>query len=399
MASIFRNGNLWWMKVRRPLDGTVGRVSLGTASQAEAELLLRKWDATVELLRPEFGTIAFPPALLVLLPPSTPSIITSVEPPVVVREPIAIKKSAPLGQVLREFENFCRSENAPHHADSKMAIIKGAFGMECLAKEQKLNGPLAVETLDDLSCAAVEAHINAGRNRQGEPLARKTKHHYREVFVQLLNFALKRAYFHPTNIAFPNPMSALPGWNESHRTIVFLTPEQNVEQLQALQEFPVLHACVATLIYAGPRRAEALWLRRDSLKTSDQGTRYLSIRAVRDEAGNRQGTLKTSGSARTVPVTAELGKILDAYLLTHSSEWLFPAPKGGRWDKDHFSQKLAEVNSDAGLPWSAGHYRHTYATLLAAGGCSVFSLARQMGTSIAMIMRHYAAFFPPEAMR
>jgi integrase len=304
-----------------------------------------------------------------------------------------------LSKVLKEFANFCRSENALHHAQSKEGILKAAFGVDCLSIPPRLDGPLAVSSLGELSCSAVEAFVTAGRNRKAQPLARKTKHHYREVFVQLFNFALKRSYYLPTNIAFPNPMSGLPAWNDQSGTILFLRPEDVTAQLKALQGAPVLHACVATLIYAGPRRAEALWLRRESLRVSEQGARYLSIRAIRDEATDKKGTLKTRGSARSVPLCPELAAILDPYLLTHKSDWLFPAPKGGRWDKDHFSQALAKANAAAGLPWTAGHYRHTYATLLASSGYSVFALARQMGTSIAMIMRHYAAFFAPEATR
>jgi integrase len=399
MASIFKNGNLWWIKVRGPVDGVSRRLSLGTSSRPEAQLLLRKWDATVELLQPEYGAVALPASLTGLLP-APPSTLLVPSPGTITMEvPPAGPALPPLAKVIREYADYCRSENAAHHAANKEGILKAAFGPNCLAEVPKLEGPLAVQALKDLSCGTVEAFINARQNRRGEPITRKTKHHYRELFVQLFNFALRRSYYLPTNIAFPNPMGALPGWNHQSEEIVFLQDGDVERQFKAVAGHGVLHACVATLIHAGPRRNEALWLRRESLRTSPQGGRYLSIRTIRDESTDKKGSLKTSGSARSVPLCPDLAAILDQHLTTHSSPWLFPAPRGGRWDKDHFSKALALVNAAAGLPWTAGHYRHTYATRLASSGYSVFALAKQMGTSIQMIMVHYAAFFPPEAVR
>jgi len=69
MASIYRNGNLFWIKLRHPLDGTERRVSLQTADRAWADLFRRKWEAHSQLFQPEFQGIEFPNALKELLPP------------------------------------------------------------------------------------------------------------------------------------------------------------------------------------------------------------------------------------------------------------------------------------------------------------------------------------------
>ncbi len=253
-----------------------------------------------------------------------------------------------------------------------------------------------MDYLDQLTCASVLAFIESRAGRKSEKLADASKRHYKECFVQLVNHALRRGDMVASNVAFPNPMTSLPEWGNGSREIVFLTETQIGEQLGVLKPFPSLHAAVATMIHAGPRRAEALWLTSNSMKET-KGERYLSIRKVSD--GTELQSMKTKGSARSVTLEPALAAILDAYLPSLNSKWLFPSPKGLRWDKDHFSQRLAAVNKEHGLPWSAMHYRHTYATQRAAAGCSVFALAHEMGTSVAMIMKHYAAFFPPSALR
>ncbi len=235
-----------------------------------------------------------------------------------------------------------------------------------------------------------------GLREEGKPLSRTTKRHYRELFVHLFNFALRREYLIPTNFAFPNAMTGLPSWHESSREIVYLEPDQIDKQLEILKPHPVIRMAVAVMVYAGPRRSEALWLERKSIRETE-GERFFSIRKIRDGASEQ--SLKTKGSSRPVTILPDLAPILDAYLPTLESSWLIPSPTGKRWDKDHFSQALAEINNQHGLPWSCMHYRHTYATLRAAAGCSVFGLACEMGTSVAMIVKHYAAFFRPSALK
>jgi len=65
MACVYRNGNLYWIKLRHPLDGTERRVSLQTSDRVRAELLCRKWEASPRqlasnspLLREDEGDLA-----------------------------------------------------------------------------------------------------------------------------------------------------------------------------------------------------------------------------------------------------------------------------------------------------------------------------------------------------
>jgi integrase len=395
MASIYRNGTYYWIKLRHPVDRSERRVSLQTGSRPRAELLKRKWEALCEFYQPEVQAAVLPDSLRTLLPPSW--LATDSDPTVSqAGSPVVVSGSAkPLCLLVAEYLTWCRSANDAKQVANKAAILCAAFGKGIL-EGRPPDGPLAVDSLDRLTSAQVLTFIEGRPGRSGKSIARATKRHYRECFVQIWNHGLRDGSITPTNVAFPNPMTTLPSWHDNGHEIVFLKPLQIDEQLAGLRPHPTVHAAVATMIYAGPRRNEALWLKKESMREQN-GERFFSVQKVSDKAIKQP--LKTAASARSVTILPPLAAILDAYVPTVESAWLFPSPTGMRWDKDHFSQKLAEINEALGLPWSAMHYRHTYATLRAAEGSSVFGLAHEMGTSVAMIMRHYAAFFPPSARR
>ena len=65
---------------------------------------------------------------------------------------------------------------------------------------------------------------------------------------------------------------------------------------------------------------------------------------------------------------------------------------------DGFSALLRELNRKAKLPWTSQDYRHTYATNRIAEGWNLKSLADEMGTSIMMLMDHYAGYINPPVM-
>jgi integrase len=93
-----------------------------------------------------------------------------------------------------------------------------------------------------------------------------------------------------------------------------------------------------------------------------------------------------------VPLSKSLRRILDTYSLPPSTgEWLFPSPRGKRWEPDNFSHALATANEAVGLPWSCLEYRHTFGSQLAQRGLSLFQIAALMGNSPEICRRHYAA--------
>ena len=106
-----------------------------------------------------------------------------------------------------------------------------------------------------------------------------------------------------------------------------------------------------------------------------------------------ENSLKTG--ERAVTILPPLRRLLEAYLPTLRGRWLVPTPKGGRWNDDAFAKKLRKINGEAGLAWTALHFRHTYATQRAAQGWSLLRISHEMGNSVAIVAKYYAAYTRP----
>jgi Phage integrase family len=96
-------------------------------------------------------------------------------------------------------------------------------------------------------------------------------------------------------------------------------------------------------------------------------------------------------STRAVPLQAKALEALDR-LPASDNPMLFPNMRGGRIDFRIFGRKhWRPAQTKAGIDPIRGLYdlRHTYATFALRAGVPVFAVSRFMGTSIAMIDRHY----------
>ena len=98
---------------------------------------------------------------------------------------------------------------------------------------------------------------------------------------------------------------------------------------------------------------------------------------------------KTERSRRRVPVRARTLNALEG--LDRRSGILFPNQAGARIDINNFRGRgWTPALKAAGLPHRRIYdLRHTYATWSLAAGIDIFTLARRMGTSVAMIDRTY----------
>ena len=108
-------------------------------------------------------------------------------------------------------------------------------------------------------------------------------------------------------------------------------------------------------------------------------------------ANGRIKDTKTRLSTRAVPLQAKALEALDR-LPASDNPILFPNMRGGRIDFRIFGRKhWRPAQTKAGIDPVRGLYdlRHTYATFALRAGVPVFAVSRFMGTSIAMIDRHY----------
>jgi len=120
--------------------------------------------------------------------------------------------------------------------------------------------------------------------------------------------------------------------------------------------------------------------------------RQLGVVYVRRAFANgRLKHTKTRLSTRAVPLQAKALEALDR-LPASDNPILFPNMRGGRIDFRIFGRKhWRPAQIKAGTEPVRGLYdlRHTYATFALRAGVPVFAVSRFMGSSIAMIDRHY----------
>jgi len=154
----------------------------------------------------------------------------------------------------------------------------------------------------------------------------------------------------------------------------------------AAQLGPVYGPMVIFAAATGLRPSELFGLDRRDVD------RQLGVVYVRRAYANGRLThTKTRLSTRAVPLQAKALEALDR-LPASDNPILFPNMRGGRIDFRIFGRKHSRpAQSRAGIEPVRGLYdlRHTYATFALRAGVPVFAVSRFMGTSIAMIDRHY----------
>jgi integrase len=134
-----------------------------------------------------------------------------------------------------------------------------------------------------------------------------------------------------------------------------------------------LEAVVFTLAYTGARKREVLGL---AVADVDLAGGSVAIRT------NRRRGLKTRSSAAHLPIPAELGKVLAAWIPLTGCEWLFPGARlEGPWLEGPPGHKAIDqvkaLGQRAGIEGlTIASFRHTFASLSESWGIGETALQR-----------------------
>ena len=228
----------------------------------------------------------------------------------------------------------------------------------------------------------------------------RTWNNHRSALVVLFKYAIEYCDFRPNDPRHRNPALASPRKRKIPKNpIIYLTRDEIRKQLDALKSDPQLRTMVAVLIFGGLRREEMTWLTKSDIDL-DTG----NIRICSKEVDGESWVAKTN-SDRRVPISDDLRSFLEAYEPPARQVWYFPSPLGGRWHPDAFSKalekrqrrhKLGYKKNGKWMPYTCLHFRHTFATQLAARGTTLDRVAKLMGNSVVICERHYAAFCTDE---
>jgi hypothetical protein len=159
--------------------------------------------------------------------------------------------------------------------------------------------------------------------------------------------------------------------------------------LQEKAEFVAKHR--GRLVKDADSHADQAHRRYLERRDIDRRARVLTVRRT-VSSGEVVELAKTTRSRRQVPLPARAIEALDALPPRLDSQLVFPAARGGVLNLDNWRRReWAPAIEASGVARPARIYdlRSTFASNALAAGVSVFELARIMGTSVAMIERHY----------
>ena len=313
-----------------------------------------------------------------------------------------------LGPFLESFSTFLQATRTRKSAKNDLSYLRSFFGPVCPALElrsttnkkhrtgeRKAPGRcrdrlahrhVPVRSLEDVTTAIVSGFMHARIVEDG--IAPKTANRLREVLHRLFTYAIEHHGYVCPDSRVRHPLEGVKRIRENAPEISWLDHAEIAKQLRALEHHPVIYALVATLIYAGLRREEALWLTQADVHLE---RRLLRIQAKTVDAESWQPKTKRN---RVVPMSNALVAVLEEYKPPCRSTSFFPSPGGKRWDPDNFSARLRAINEKENLSWSCLDFRHTFGSHLAQKGESLFKIAELMGNSPEICRRHYAALVP-----
>lgn len=389
MASLYKRDDskeLWLSCYPQPGSRLV-RASTATEDRREAERILAKVELLIALER--LKDVPVPEKILARLEGLPRSANT---------EPESNKeKPQNLRPALRAFVTRSAAGNVHAALNNKLSQLRQFFGSALIdeidprppehrrhaRRREPLEPWFKGTTLADITPDVLLTFLHERKYGQS------SKRHYREIFHELFRVAMVNGLYVPANPYAPNPASELPSYKGTNAPITVLSEEDVARQYDAVASDPkILFGC-RVMIEGGFRLHETLALRRTSIA---EDFSYIQL-LLPQPTSARSTKLKTG--ERPVTVRHELECHLRRFLPTVQTDWLIASPTGQRWNSNAFADRLREFNRKAKLPWTTQDFRHTFATNRIREGWNLKTLADEMGTSIAMLMEHYAGYIAP----
>jgi integrase len=239
-----------------------------------------------------------------------------------------------------------------------------------LAKAVRVFGEQSLAQLRSPAIAAWRMTIPAGHRFEATQALR-------QVLARAVSWGLLDV--NPAKLGVENPQ----------RRYTEKRPFESWEQLHALTDklAPRHRPMVLFAAATGLRPGEWLALEHRDI---DREAQVVYVR--RTLRNGRVKPPKTKASVRAVPLQAIALAALDQLPGDTDCPLLFPSPRGGYLDLHNFrNRSWKPAQKAAGIAPLRRVYdlRHTFATFALRAGISTFDLSRYMGTSLAMIDRHY----------
>jgi len=222
------------------------------------------------------------------------------------------------------------------------------------------------------------------KKKNGEPLHEGTAHTYLNALRSFFKWAVEQK----PPIARENPVVGLNLGQVLHAPRrKFCTYEQR-DQILAGAPNDDLRFILYCGFHAGLRKKEIIEARPEWFDI-ERGVLHVVQTAT---------FVPKDKEDRTVPLTAEFKKFLTGYGL-RSPYMLKPDVKKGKsvyrydFDRPYFNYLVP-----LGYRWVTPHVmRHTFGSLLASSGCSIFKIAVWMGDEVRTAQKHYAHLLPVDS--
>lgn len=280
-------------------------------------------------------------------------------------------------------------------------------------KRRSKAGKLAPRTLENYEWSSAKINLAFGKSKLSqldpediekfykelsETLSPSSIHMIHRHFRSALNKAVMWGYLKRT----PLNRVESPSLTSDERKV--LTTDEALQVLEYMRDrFPVSYIATMLVIYTGLRKSEIAGLMWPDILWSANALQVKRARQRRHRVEN-VGPPKTKKSARTLPVSEELIKLLRDWLrkqkehsLMRGESWtddvyIIRHLDGGMSDPDTVRKDLSKCEKALQLPHVTFHdLRHTHATMMLESGVPLKTVSERLGhSSITLTADTYA---------